>query len=71
MKAGDLIVCLDAENCRDITYGKTYKVEDGPFGNHIDGVAIKNDNGKIREYYKSRFRLLQEIREDKLKELGI
>ncbi len=67
MKAGDLIVCIDPENCRDITYGKTYKVEDGYFGS----VHIKNDNGKFREYYKSRFRTLQEIREDKLKELGI
>lgn len=50
-----------------LTNGKTYNVEEDPYG----GYLVTDDNGKLESYLKDRFINISEVRERKLKEIGI
>ena len=76
MKEGEIVVCVRTEGVEHaLTKGRSYTVE-GTKG--ISGISrketyivIENDNGNKIEYLKERFKTLEEIREEKLKELGL
>ena len=78
MKTGDIVVCINGDAYENnLTEDKQYQVLNLKFYPHdyTGGgalyVKIRNDLGTISEYDAEKFKLLSEIREEKLKELGI
>ena len=79
MKKGDIVVCTNDVFFKEyngfdgdaITKWKQYEV----LGNSIRygrmTITICDDRGDILDYRENRFRLLSEIREEKLNELGL
>ena len=69
LKKGDIVICTDAgiDNQYRVTKGKQYVIE----MDHNSKVWIKNDRGVLGSYWIGRFDLVQQIREEKLKQLGI
>lgn len=73
MKAGDIVVCINAgvygNTPNTITDGKHYEV----CSVSLDAlyVSIRNDRGRMGHFKAKRFKLLSDIREEKLKELGV
>ena len=68
------VVCIDdAYGKMPLTIGKTYHVYDDSL--HVTDnkpvVCIKDDSGSLNAYYFDRFKLLEEVRNDKLNDLGI
>ena len=87
MKEGDIVVCINAgvygnkhfttirRRIPAITDGKHYEVY-SVWSEQEDGgatlyVAIRNDHGNMDQFMAKRFKLLSDIREEKLKELGL
>jgi hypothetical protein len=80
MKEGDIVVCINAgvygnKHFTTITDGKHYEVY-SVWSEEEDGgatlyVAIRNDRGNMDQFMAKRFKLLSDIREEKLKELGL
>lgn len=68
-KKGQYVLCTDAgeDNKYRLTVGKYYLIEH----DHSSKVFIKNDKGVQGNYWSGRFSNVQEIREEKLKQLGI
>ena len=61
------VICIDDEfTDRPITYGKIYDVEEDEVW-----YRVLDDSGRISSYYKWRFKSIEELRDDKLKEIGI
>ena len=58
---------ISVEVMENITLGKIYKVDSMNF----EYYNIQDNSGRYENYYKSRFILLDKIRNDKLIELGI
>ena len=80
IKVGDTVVCVHAEGIEHaLTNGRRYTVEGiKSKETEYNGVsffkyfiAIDNDNGLKIDYSMGRFKTLEEIREEKLSELGI
>ncbi len=69
MKAGDLIVWVGNIHAPYMTPGKTYTAIDISGTSNV--VSVLNDSGAKRTYYQHRFIAIEELREQKLKELGI
>lgn len=65
-KKGEYVLCIDAGEYR-LTVGKYYVIE----YDHNSKVWIKNDKGVTGSYWIGRFNHVQQIREEKLKQLGI
>jgi hypothetical protein len=72
------VVCVDVYEGgrpnKDLTLGKTYLVistHQDPKKKAIQLIAIKNDKGNSTYYYKTMFRTIDEIREEKLNQLGV
>lgn len=66
---GREIMCIDNEDVEEfLTKEKRYKVY-----SHIDNPSIRviADNGKRYTFSGSRFQCIEDIREEKLKQLGI
>lgn len=68
-KKGEHVLCTDAgeDNKYRLTVGKYYLIEH----DHNSKVYIKNDKGVSGNYWAGRFNHVQQIREEKLKQLGI
>jgi hypothetical protein len=68
-KKGQQVLCIDAgeDNKYRLTVGKYYLIE----YDHNSKVYIKNDKGVSGNYWAGRFNHVQQIREEKLKQLGI
>jgi hypothetical protein len=80
IKVGDIVVCVLAEGVDwALTNGRRYTIEGiKSKETEYNGVsffkyfiAIENDNGTKIDYSMGRFKTLEEIREEKLSELGI
>ena len=74
MKKGDLVVCVDNMVCDDVlTLGKVYKVlevRESENGDYSDVICVEDDFFRMRYYYKYRFKLLSEVRKEKLLKLS-
>ena len=77
IKVGDTVVCVHAEGIEHaLTNGRRYTVE-GIKSKETNVsiksffIAIDNDNGLKIDYSVGRFKTLEEIREEKISELGI
>jgi hypothetical protein len=84
-KRGDTIVCVDGKGLsykgeipghNTITEGKQYAIQE--MVERLDNkgksriyVIIVSDRGKMDQFMAKRFKTISEIREEKLKELGI
>lgn len=69
-KKGDYVQCIDIgieNNKYRLTLGKYYLIEH----DHNSKVYIKNDVGVSVNLWAGRFNHTQQIREEKLKQLGI
>jgi hypothetical protein len=55
----------------NLTIGKTYEVIGDRVSRSDDAYRIINDIGKEGSYHNGRFKLLDDVREEKLKQLGI
>ena len=70
MKKGDAIVCIDdismytEDKLNYLTMGKVYIIND-----NTQTPSITDDNGELYYFRPSRFKLLSEIREEKINEL--
>ena len=81
MKSGEIAVCINAapsasDGIPSLTEGKQYVILERAYkrGRLYIGhvyIAIRNDAGAYIQYRANRFKTLEKIREDKLKELGI
>ena len=79
MRKGDIVVCTndiffkerDLVNPYPITKGKQYEVIGNSNAYGQKTIFICDDLGDISGYGVNRFKFLSDIREDKLKELGI
>ena len=66
---GRIVLCIDDYQVEEyLTKGKRYKVY-----SHIDNPSIRVicDDGTTYSFSGSRFQSIEDIREDKLKQLGI
>lgn len=69
------LVCINnspivAQTC-NLTVGKVYSALNEPFHWKGVGVKIQNDNGEYFFYDVSRFETLQDVRYQKLKDIGV
>lgn len=71
MKTGDLIRCIDDSELEGlITFDKVYKIETVGSYSGIYITIIADDGDKFT-LYSNRFKLISELREEKLKSIGI
>ena len=77
IKKGDIVVCTDNKTYESyLTLNKPYEVTQfsrlqSGFETYDDYVTIINDDGKEYSYINTRFLLIKEWREKRLKEIGI
>ena len=69
IKKGDIIICVYNGGILPLTYGKHYKVESIYPKINADKYYVINDIGNIYHYPSSNFRLLSELRDEKLDDL--
>ena len=65
---GEKVVCIDDESSA-LTIGKVYIVEEVSFNNDRYLYTITNDITAKNKYWITRFNLLSDIREEKLKKI--
>ena len=72
-KRGDTIVCVDARGQEaHLTEGKQYEIRQISMISDEDRcIVIVSDSGEKHQSMAKRFKTISQIREDKLKELGI
>jgi len=77
IKKGDIVVCTDNKTYEPyLTLNKLYEVTkfsrlQSGFETYDDYVTIINDDGREYSYINTRFLLINEWREKRLKEIGI
>jgi hypothetical protein len=77
IKVGDTVVCVHAEGIEHaLTNGRRYTVEgikskETEYNGVKYFITIENNNVTKIDYSMGRFKTLEEIREEKLKEIGI
>ncbi len=68
MIIGNDVICINIV-INEITINNKYKIVE--FDNHINWIRVLNDKGKVEWYTINRFITIDELRHNKLNELGI
>ena len=73
MIIGNDVICINNTNADEvideITINNKYKIVE--FDNHMNWIRVLNDKGKVEWYTINRFITIDELRHNKLNELGI
>lgn len=73
MIIGNDVICINNTNAdeviNEITINNKYKIVE--FDNHMNWIRVLNDKGKVEWYTINRFTTIDELRHNKLNELGI